>query len=59
MARSGVADNATGGCIGQQGAAAGGVPDTALYLKDFKLVAEAAKRAQIACLARDMDEVGL
>ncbi|KAI5370295.1 hypothetical protein Slin15195_G011730 [Septoria linicola] len=37
----------------------GGAPETAPFLQDFNLVAEAAKRAQMACLSRDLDEVGL
>ncbi|KAK3370264.1 hypothetical protein B0H63DRAFT_527998 [Podospora didyma] len=28
------------------------------FLKDFTLVAEAAKRAQMACLMRDMESIG-
>ncbi|KAK0635574.1 hypothetical protein B0T17DRAFT_484661 [Bombardia bombarda] len=32
---------------------------TDVFLKDFTLVAEAAKRAQMACLMRDMEGVGL
>ncbi|KAK3685453.1 hypothetical protein B0T22DRAFT_482422 [Podospora appendiculata] len=34
-------------------------PSTDAFLKDFTLVAEAAKRAQMACLMRDMEGVGL
>ncbi|GAB7365560.1 hypothetical protein MBLNU230_g6632t1 [Neophaeotheca triangularis] len=37
----------------------GEVPATAPFLKDFSLVAEAAKRAQMACLMRDMGECEL
>lgn len=44
--------------MGQRGDG-GGVPETAPFLQDFNLVAEAAKRAQMACLARDMGEIGL
>ena len=44
--------------LGQRGDG-GGTPETASFLKDFNLVAEAAKRAQMACLTRDMGEVGL
>ena len=42
-----------------QRADGGGAPETAPFLKDFNLVAEAAKRAQMACLARDLGDVGL
>ena len=34
-------------------------PSTDVFLKDFTLIAEAAKRAQMACLMRDMEGVGL
>lgn len=44
---------------GQRGGEAGGAPETAPFLKDFSLVAEAAKRAQMACLERDLGECGL
>ena len=44
--------------LGQRGDG-GGTPETAPFLKDFNLVAEAAKRAQMACLARDLGDVGL
>ena len=37
----------------------GGAPETAPFLNDFNLVAEAAKRAQMACLMRDMGDVEL
>ena len=37
----------------------GGSPDTAGFLKDFGLLAEAAKRAQMACIERDMGECWL
>lgn len=43
---------------GQTGGA-GAVPETAPFLKDFNLIAEAAKRAQLACLMRDMDDMEL
>ncbi|KAF7947014.1 uncharacterized protein EAE97_004263 [Botrytis byssoidea] len=33
--------------------------ETSPFLKDFNLVAEAAKRAQMACLMRDMEGCGL
>ncbi|TGO35829.1 hypothetical protein BHYA_0145g00310 [Botrytis hyacinthi] len=33
--------------------------ETSPFLKDFNLVAEAAKRAQMACLMRDMESCGL
>jgi hypothetical protein len=36
----------------------GGAPETAPFLKDFNLVAEAAKRAQMACLTRDFGDIG-
>ena len=36
-----------------------GPPETAPFLQDFNLVAEAAKRAQTACLMRDFDEMEL
>ncbi|KAH9826039.1 hypothetical protein Tdes44962_MAKER03822 [Teratosphaeria destructans] len=48
----------TPGYTGQRGAG-GGVPETQPFLQDFNLVAEAAKRAQMACLARDLGDVGL
>lgn len=48
-----------GGFMGQRGGGSGGAPETAPFLQDFSLVAEAAKRAQMACLARDLGEVGL
>lgn len=38
---------------------AGGPSETAHFLQDFNLIAEAAKRAQMACLSRDLGEVGL
>ncbi|OTA35246.1 hypothetical protein BTJ68_04341 [Hortaea werneckii EXF-2000] len=44
--------------VGQRGNE-GGVPETAPFLQDFNLVAEAAKRAQMACLERDLGECGL
>ena len=34
-------------------------PTTDVFLKDFTLVAEAAKRAQMAVLMRDMESIGL
>jgi hypothetical protein len=34
-------------------------PSTDAFLKDFTLVAEAAKRAQMAVLMRDFESVGL
>ncbi|KAI9663698.1 MAG: hypothetical protein M1821_007188 [Bathelium mastoideum] len=34
-------------------------PETAPFLRDFTLVAEAAKRAQVACLMRDMEGIEL
>ena len=37
----------------------GGAPETAPLLQDFSLVAEAAKRAQIATLSRDLGDIGL
>ena len=37
----------------------GGTPQTSSFLKDFNLIAEAAKRAQLACLMRDMDDMEL
>ena len=37
----------------------GGTPETAGFLKDFGLLAEAAKRAQMACIERDMGECWL
>lgn len=47
------------GYVGQRGGGVGGAPETAPFLQDFNLVAEAAKRAQMACLARDLGDVGL
>ncbi|KAI7302990.1 hypothetical protein KC315_g15871 [Hortaea werneckii] len=44
--------------VGQRGNE-GGAPETAPFLQDFNLVAEAAKRAQMACLERDLGECGL
>ncbi|KAF2238108.1 hypothetical protein EV356DRAFT_564300 [Viridothelium virens] len=40
---------------GQRGGQDGGAPTTSPFLQDFTLVAEAAKRAQMACLMRDME----
>jgi len=37
----------------------GGAPATAPFLQDFSLLAEAAKRAQMACLMRDIDDMEL
>ncbi|CEJ94712.1 Putative Thiol methyltransferase [[Torrubiella] hemipterigena] len=34
-------------------------PSTDLFLKDFTLVAEAAKRAQVAVMVRDFENCGL
>ncbi len=34
-------------------------PSTDVFLKDFTLVAEAAKRAQMAVMMRDFESVGL
>ena len=48
---------AAGTYLGQRGG--GGAPETAPFLKDFNLVAEAAKRAQMACLTRDLGDIGL
>lgn len=48
----------SGQYLGQRGDG-GGTPETAPFLKDFNLVAEAAKRAQVACLTRDLGDVGL
>jgi len=39
--------------------AAGDANATSPFLRDFNLVAEAAKRAQMAVLMRDMEAVGL
>jgi len=47
-----------GSYLGQKGDG-GGTPETAPYLKDFNLLAEAAKRSQMACLTRDLGDVGL
>jgi hypothetical protein len=33
--------------------------DAEMFLKDFSLLAEAAKRAQMACLMRDLEGIGL
>jgi hypothetical protein len=44
--------------MGQRGGGHG-APETAPFLQDFNLVAEAAKRAQTACLMRDFDEMEL
>ena len=41
-------------CEGQRGGR-GGPPETSPFLQDFTLVAEAAKRAQMACLMRDLE----
>lgn len=35
------------------------VPSTDTFLKDFTLVAEAAKRAQMAVMIRDLENIGL
>lgn len=45
--------------MGQRGGGSGAAPETAPFLQDFNLVAEAAKRAQMACLERDLGDVGL
>ncbi|KAM0333051.1 hypothetical protein ACHAQA_001708 [Verticillium albo-atrum] len=37
----------------------GQVPSTDAFLRDFTLVAEAAKRAQMAVMMRDFESVGL
>ena len=42
--------------LGQRGGGHG-APETAPFLQDFNLVAEAAKRAQTACFIRDFDEM--
>ncbi|KID76305.1 uncharacterized protein G6M90_00g076240 [Metarhizium brunneum] len=34
-------------------------PSTETFLRDVNLVAEAAKRAQLACLTRDFEDCGL
>lgn len=44
--------------VGQRGGG-GGAPETAPHLADFNLLAEAAKRAQMACLSRDLGDIGL
>ncbi|KXS99613.1 hypothetical protein AC578_9899 [Pseudocercospora eumusae] len=44
--------------VGQRGDG-GGAPETAPLLSNFGLLAEAAKRAQMACLSRDLGDVGL
>lgn len=44
--------------VGQRGGE-GGAPETAPFLNNFNLVAEAAKRAQMACLMRDLGDVEL
>lgn len=36
-----------------------GAPSTDAFLKDFTLVAEAAKRAQVAVMVRDFESIGL
>ncbi|CRK28398.1 hypothetical protein BN1723_015183 [Verticillium longisporum] len=38
---------------------AGQAPSTDAFLRDFTLVAEAAKRAQMAVMMRDFESVGL
>lgn len=35
------------------------VPSTEPFLKDFTLLAEAAKRAQVAVMVRDFEDVGI
>ncbi|TKA83361.1 hypothetical protein B0A55_01021 [Friedmanniomyces simplex] len=49
---------AGGAYLGQRGDG-GGMPETAPYLQDFRLLEEAAKRAQMACLSRDLGDIGL
>ncbi|KAF2169896.1 hypothetical protein M409DRAFT_20310 [Zasmidium cellare ATCC 36951] len=44
--------------VGQRGDT-GGAPETAPHLAQFNLLAEAAKRAQMACLSRDLGDIGL
>lgn len=48
-----------GGAFQGQRGDGGGTPETAPFLKDFSLLAEAAKRAQMACLMRDLSDVEL
>ncbi|PNS20371.1 hypothetical protein CAC42_5821 [Sphaceloma murrayae] len=45
--------------MGQRGGQMGGVPETAPFLNNLNLVAEAAKRAQMACLMRDFGDCEL
>ncbi|EHK39712.1 uncharacterized protein TrAtP1_006775 [Trichoderma atroviride] len=35
------------------------IPSTEPFLKDFTLLAEAAKRAQVAVMVRDFEDVGI
>ncbi|KAF2102667.1 hypothetical protein NA57DRAFT_71655 [Rhizodiscina lignyota] len=34
-------------------------PETASFLRDYNLIAEAAKRAQVACMIRDLDAMDM
>lgn len=43
----------------QQSKQAAAPPSTDAFLKDFTLVAEAAKRAQVAVMVRDFENIGL
>lgn len=43
----------------QQSKQVAGPPSTDAFLKDFTLVAEAAKRAQVAVMVRDFENIGL
>lgn len=43
----------------QQSKQAAAPPSTDAFLKDFTLVAEAAKRAQVAVMVRDFESIGL
>ncbi|KAF2725775.1 hypothetical protein K431DRAFT_290284 [Polychaeton citri CBS 116435] len=45
--------------MSQGGGEAGGAPETSSFLLQANLLAEAAKRAQMACLMRDMDDIAL
>jgi hypothetical protein len=47
------------GQIPQDGKEAGGPTATAPFLRDFNLVAEAAKRAQMSIVVRDMESISL
>lgn len=45
--------------VPERGNAGSTNPETVGYLRDYNLVAEAAKRAQVACMIRDLDAMDM